>query len=226
MPRRYNALRMCLYLAWAVEVLSTDDQLTSRKKAAHLPLAFRRAADEVGESHILPAVHFQTHPRDVLASLDPSITAPHLGPGVDAGTASAHAVAAALALMPSLEGVVGKPERLFRTPRPDRARSHAEHGLDRWWRVALKEGTPAHTVLDAVEATLSHVDVGPHVSQAGPELRKQAHYTPNDPLLQSEQLVHYDVVGLTEAWNLTSGDASVVVQVSTVYPHLNSRMVL
>jgi len=214
MPRRYNALRMCLYLAWAVEVLSTDDQLTSRKKAAHLPLAFRRAADEVGESHILPAVHFQTHPRDVLASLDPSITAPHLGPGVDAGTASAHAVAAALALMPSLEGVVGKPERLFRAPRADRARFHTEHGLDRWWRVALKEGTSAHDVLDAVEATLAHVDVGPHVSRAGPELRKQAHYVPNDPLLRSDQLAHYDVVGLAEAWNKTSGDASVVVQVS------------
>jgi hypothetical protein len=169
----------------------------------------------------LPAIHFQLHPRDVLAGLDPATAAPHQGRGVDIGTASARAVAAALRELASAHGAVGTPERLFRTPRADRARLHAAAGLDRWWRVALGAGTPAHAVLDAVEAVLAHARVGAHVSRAGPELRKQLYYVPNDPLMRTKQLAHYDLVGLKEAWNLTGGDASVVVQVKR--PHTNSR---
>lgn len=53
----------------------------------------------------------------------------------------------------------------------------------------------------------------PVVEAAEAELKYKMLYQSNDPMLVQQKTNHYDLIKLTEAWNIEGGDPSVVVQV-------------
>jgi subtilisin family serine protease len=93
-------------------------------------------------------------------------------------------------------------------------------GLHLWYRfdVAKKaegehEFAPQQRAVDATELLKNHPTLAKELDIVETELKTRQLYTTNDPSLSSQRTSHYDLVKVTDAWDLSAGDSSVVVQV-------------
>ena len=112
-----------------------------------------------------------------------------------------------------------KPERVFRHAGVHEPK-HEEAGLHRYYRfdvVKAVAGDPEHTVqrrvLSAVASLKAHPTVRAGTEHVEAELAVRLLYKPDDPMYDVQSSDHYSLVNLEAAWNVTTGDPSVVVQV-------------
>ena len=120
-----------------------------------------------------------------------------------AGTSAARAASVAVAMECS------SAKRVFR-PAGKHEAKHRAAGLDRWW--AVKCSGASNETWSKLDAFLAKDASHNGVELVEPALVvKMSPWEPNDPhfWLQS----HYSSIGLENAWELTKGDSSVVVQV-------------
>ena len=120
-----------------------------------------------------------------------------------AGTSAARAAKVAAAVDCS------SAKRVFR-PAGKHEAKHRAAGLDRWYTVKCSEANETWSKLDAFLAKGDASHDGIEIVEPALVV-KMSSWEPNDPHFSLQS--HYSSIGLENAWELTKGDPSVVVQV-------------
>lgn len=129
-----------------------------------------------------------------------------------------------LSRIASAIGSTAHPRRIFRDSSLHEARNRAK-GLHLWFELDLEEAhqhlgrdseesrrRKGHATVDAVELLRNHPTLAEHIHIASPKIQTKMHaYSPDDPELFLQ--THYDAISLPDAWAITAGNPSVVVQV-------------
>lgn len=112
-----------------------------------------------------------------------------------------------------------EPKRVFRHAGVNEQK-HIDAGLHLWYRFNVaKKGdeeekfAPQQRAVEAVRLLKSHAILAAELDVVETKLKIRQSYRTDDPYLSLQNVDHYNLVKLPEAWNMTAGSSDVVVQV-------------